>query len=145
VLKDARPAPDRILIDNTDARSRDYDKIKDRFRPGHADYTTSRNTACATTAAAGARRRARRDADRRGAIARRYLAARLGVRIYGYLSQVGSLMLEAVIRIRLPESVLLSGPRAHRRARGADLESAWCGRFDRRARHVWRAGAAGTG
>src|SRR5437762_758830 len=31
--------PIGILIDNTDARSRDYDKIKDRFRPGHADYT----------------------------------------------------------------------------------------------------------
>ena len=31
-----------------------------------------------------------------GAIARRYLAARLGVRIYGYLSQVGSLVLEPV-------------------------------------------------
>src|SRR6266404_773084 len=31
-----------------------------------------------------------------GAIARRYLAARLGVRIYGYLSQVGSLLLEPV-------------------------------------------------
>ena len=32
-------APIGILIENTDARSRDYDKIKDRFRPGHADYT----------------------------------------------------------------------------------------------------------
>jgi chorismate synthase len=31
-----------------------------------------------------------------GAIARRYLAIRLGVRIYGYLSQVGSLVLEPV-------------------------------------------------
>ena len=27
-----------LLIDNVDARSRDYEKIKDRFRPGHADY-----------------------------------------------------------------------------------------------------------
>ena len=31
--------PIGILIENTDARSRDYEKIKDRFRPGHADYT----------------------------------------------------------------------------------------------------------
>ena len=31
--------PIGILIENTDARSRDYDKIKDRFPPGHADYT----------------------------------------------------------------------------------------------------------
>src|SRR3984885_6958852 len=31
--------PIGILIENTDARPRDYEKIKDRFRPGHADYT----------------------------------------------------------------------------------------------------------
>src|SRR4029079_16873335 len=28
-----------ILIENTDARSRDYETINDRFRPGRADYT----------------------------------------------------------------------------------------------------------
>jgi chorismate synthase len=32
-------APIGLLVENVDARSRDYDKIKDRFRPGHADYT----------------------------------------------------------------------------------------------------------
>ena len=32
-------APIGLLVQNTDQRSRDYDKIKDRFRPGHADYT----------------------------------------------------------------------------------------------------------
>ena len=31
--------PIGLLIENTDARSRDYDKLNDRFRPGHADYT----------------------------------------------------------------------------------------------------------
>ena len=31
--------PIGLLIRNTDQRSRDYDKIKDRFRPAHADYT----------------------------------------------------------------------------------------------------------
>ena len=31
--------PIALLIENEDQRSRDYDKIKDRFRPGHADYT----------------------------------------------------------------------------------------------------------
>ncbi|MCY4313840.1 MAG: chorismate synthase [Gammaproteobacteria bacterium] len=31
--------PIGLLIRNEDARSRDYAKIKDRFRPGHADYT----------------------------------------------------------------------------------------------------------
>ncbi|MBT4107124.1 MAG: chorismate synthase, partial [Proteobacteria bacterium] len=32
-------APIALLIRNEDQRSRDYDKIKDQFRPGHADYT----------------------------------------------------------------------------------------------------------
>src|SRR6266850_7670581 len=30
--------PIALLIENVDARSRDYEKIKDRFRPNHADY-----------------------------------------------------------------------------------------------------------
>ena len=34
--------PIGILIENTDARSRDYEKIKDRFRPGHADCWSSK-------------------------------------------------------------------------------------------------------
>jgi chorismate synthase len=32
-------APIGLIIDNTDARSRDYGDIKNKFRPGHADYT----------------------------------------------------------------------------------------------------------
>ena len=31
--------PIGLLIKNTDQRSRDYGDIKDKFRPGHADYT----------------------------------------------------------------------------------------------------------
>ncbi len=31
--------PIGLLVANEDQRSRDYEKIKDRFRPGHADYT----------------------------------------------------------------------------------------------------------
>src|SRR6267143_1128790 len=89
--------PIGILIDNTDARSRDYDKIKDRFRPGHADYTYQQKYGVRDYRGGGrssARETVMRTAS--GAIARRYLAARLGVRIYGYLSQVGSLLLEPV-------------------------------------------------
>src|SRR5439155_1293185 len=89
--------PIGILIENTDARSRDYDKIKDRFRPGHADYTYQQKYGVRDYRGGGrssARETVMRTAA--GAIARRYLAARLGVRIYGYLSQVGSLSLEPV-------------------------------------------------
>jgi len=32
-------APIAMMIDNVDVRSKDYDEIKSRYRPGHADYT----------------------------------------------------------------------------------------------------------
>ena len=89
--------PIGILIENTDARSRDYERIKDRFRPGHADYTYQQKYGLRDYRGGGrasARETVMRTAA--GAIARRYLAVRLGVRIYGYLSQVGPLLLEPV-------------------------------------------------
>jgi chorismate synthase len=87
--------PIGILIENTDARSRDYERIKDRFRPGHADYTYQQKYGLRDYRGGGrssARETVMRTAA--GAIARRYLAVRLGVRIYGYLSQVGALEIE---------------------------------------------------
>ena len=94
----ARPArPIGILIENTDARSRDYDKIKDRFRPGHADYTYQQKYGLRDYRGGG-RSSARETVMRvaAGAIARKYLAERLRVRIYGYLSQIGALQLDPV-------------------------------------------------
>jgi chorismate synthase len=89
--------PIGLLIENTDARSRDYDKIKDRFRPGHADYTYQQKYGFRDYRGGG-RSSARETAMRvaAGAIARKYLSTRLGVRIYGYLSQVGNLRIEPV-------------------------------------------------
>src|SRR5580704_10053842 len=89
--------PIGILIENTDARSRDYEKIKDRFRPGHADYTYQQKYGLRDYRGGG-RASARETVMRvaAGAIARKYLAERLGVRIFGYLSQIGALTLEAV-------------------------------------------------
>ena len=89
--------PIGLLIENTDARSRDYEKIKDRFRPGHADYTYQQKYGVRDYRGGG-RSSARETVMRvaAGAIARKYLAQRLGVRIYGYLSQVGALRLEPV-------------------------------------------------
>ena len=89
--------PIGIVIENTDARSRDYDKIRDRFRPGHADYTYQQKYGVRDHRGGGrssARETVMRTAA--GAIARRYLGQRLGVRIFGYLSQVGALAIEAV-------------------------------------------------
>jgi chorismate synthase len=89
--------PIGILIENTDARSRDYERIKDRFRPGHADYTYQQKYGVRDYRGGG-RASARETVMRvaAGAIARKYLAEKLGVRIYGYLSRIGSLVLEPV-------------------------------------------------
>jgi chorismate synthase len=90
-------APIGLLIENTDARSRDYERIKDRFRPGHADYTYQHKYGFRDHRGGG-RSSARETVMRvaAGAIARKYLAERLGIRIYGYLSQIGALTLEAL-------------------------------------------------
>jgi chorismate synthase len=87
--------PIGILIENSDARSRDYEKIKDRFRPGHADYTYQQKYGFRDYRGGG-RSSARETVMRvaAGAIARKYLAGRLGVRIYGYLAQIGPLVIE---------------------------------------------------
>jgi chorismate synthase len=89
--------PIGVLIENTDARSRDYDKIKDRFRPGHADYTYQQKYGFRDYRGGG-RSSARETVMRvaAGAIARKYLAERLNIRIYGYVSQIGELMLDPV-------------------------------------------------
>ena len=88
-------APIGLLVENSDARSRDYDKLKDRFRPGHADYTYQQKYGMRDHRGGG-RSSARETVMRvaAGAIARKYLAERLGVRIYGYLDQIGALRIE---------------------------------------------------
>jgi chorismate synthase len=89
--------PIGILIENTDARSRDYEKIKDRFRPGHADYTYQQKYGFRDYRGGG-RSSARETVMRvaAGAIARKYLQTRLGVSISGYLSQIGSFVIDPV-------------------------------------------------
>src|SRR5918994_6010452 len=89
--------PIGLLIENTDARSRDYEKIKDRFRPGHADYTYQQKYGFRDYRGGG-RSSARETVMRvaAGAIARKYLAERLGVRIHGFLSQIGAMRLDPI-------------------------------------------------
>lgn len=89
--------PIGLLVENEDQRSRDYEKIKDRFRPGHADYTYQQKYGFRDYRGGG-RSSARETVMRvaAGAIARKYLRERLGVRIFGYLAQMGPIVLEAV-------------------------------------------------
>ena len=88
--------PIGLLVENEDQRSYDYEKIKDRFRPGHADYTYEHKFGFRDYRGGG-RSSARETVIRvaAGAIARKYLAERFGVRIRGYLAQLGSIRLAA--------------------------------------------------
>ena len=83
-------APIGLLIRNEDQRSKDYGNIADRFRPGHADYTYTQKYGFRDYRGGG-RSSARETAVRvaAGAVARRWLALHCGVRIGGYLSQLG--------------------------------------------------------
>lgn len=81
--------PIGILFRNSDARSSDYAELRDKYRPGHADYTfearygrrdyrgggrsSARETICRVAA---------------GAVAKKLLA-RAGIRILGYVTQIG--------------------------------------------------------
>jgi chorismate synthase len=87
--------PIGLIIENEDQRSRDYEKIKDRFRPGHADYTYQQKYGLRDYRGGG-RSSARETVMRvaAGAIARKYLRERLAVEIYGYLAQLGPMRLE---------------------------------------------------
>jgi chorismate synthase len=85
-----------LLVENEDQRSRDYTKIKDKFRPGHADYTYQQKYGIRDYRGGG-RSSARETVMRvaAGAIARKYLAEKVGVRIRGYLAEIGHIRLEA--------------------------------------------------
>ena len=87
--------PIGLLVENEDQRSRDYDKIKDRFRPGHADYTYQQKYGVRDYRGGG-RSSARETVMRvaAGAIARKYLRERANITIHGYLAQMGALVLE---------------------------------------------------
>ncbi len=85
-------APIGLLIRNTDQRSQDYSKIKDTFRPGHADYTYSHKYGIRDYRGGG-RSSARETAVRvaAGAIAKKWLSTQLGVSVRGYMSQLGEI------------------------------------------------------
>ncbi|MBM3533160.1 MAG: chorismate synthase [Alphaproteobacteria bacterium] len=81
--------PISLLIENEDARSKDYSEIKDKFRPGHADYTYWKKYGIRDFRGGG-RSSARETASRvaAGAIARKILGDSIVIR--GALIQVGS-------------------------------------------------------
>lgn len=98
--------PIGFLIRNNDARSKDYDRLKDVYRPGHADLTWELKYGIRDHRGGG-RSSARETAGRvvGGAIARQFLA-RHGITVNAFVTQVGD------VRSELPYSDL-------------DLEGVW--------------------
>ena len=84
--------PIGLLIENVDQRSRDYSKIKDVFRPAHADYAYRQKYGIRDYRGGG-RSSARETAVRvaAGAIAKKMLREKLGIVVRGYLAQLGPL------------------------------------------------------
>ena len=86
-----------LLIENTDARSRDYENIKRQFRPGHADYTYWKKYGFRDYRGGG--RSSARETTMRvaaGALARKWLAQSLGIEIQGWLAQLGPIRCDTV-------------------------------------------------
>ncbi len=85
--------PISLLIENEDARSKDYGDIKDKFRPGHADFTYNEKYGIRDYRGGG-RSSARETAMRvaAGAIARKVLQSQIGadVKIRGVVTQIGA-------------------------------------------------------
>ena len=81
--------PIALLIRNRDARAKDYSEIRDKFRPGHADYTYQAKYGIRDHRGGG-RASARETASRvaAGAVARKILGRR--VRIRGAMIQMGA-------------------------------------------------------
>lgn len=86
--------PIALLIRNEDQRSKDYSKIMDVFRPGHADYTYWQKYGIRDYRGGG-RASARETAVRvaAGAIAKKWLHERYGIIIRGYMAQLGPIII----------------------------------------------------
>ena len=86
--------PISLEILNNDQKSKDYSEIKDKYRPGHADYTYIKKYGLRDHRGGG-RSSARETCMRvaAGGIAKKYLFEKFGTRIQGYLSQLGPIEL----------------------------------------------------
>lgn len=84
-----------ILIRNQDQRSRDYSEIKDKYRPGHADFTFDAKFGFRDYRGGG--RSSARETNVRvaaGAVAKKLIAEAFGGRVVGYVVQVGDVRAE---------------------------------------------------
>jgi chorismate synthase len=89
--------PIGLIVENVDQKPKDYSKIKDKFRPGHADFTYQQKYGIRDYRGGG-RSSARETVMRvaAGAVARKYLRQQLGLEVKGYLAQLGPIHVDRV-------------------------------------------------
>ena len=89
--------PIALYIANKDQRSKDYSNIAKKIRPGHADYTYFKKYGIRDYRGGG-RASARETAMRvaAGAIAKKYLKEKVGIKINGYLAQLGPIKINKI-------------------------------------------------
>jgi chorismate synthase len=89
--------PIALLIENTDARSKDYSEIKDQFRPGHADFTYWHKFGIRDYRGGG--RSSARETTMRvaaGALAKKWLKSHFDIEITAWLAQLGTVVIDKV-------------------------------------------------
>ena len=89
--------PIALLIYNKDHKTKDYSEIKNKFRPGHADFTYQKKYGIRDYRGAG-RSSARETVARvaAGAIAKKYLSKINKTKIFGSVSQLGEIKAESI-------------------------------------------------
>lgn len=92
-----------ILVRNEDQKSKDYSDIKDKYRPGHADYTYDQKYGFRDYRGGG-RSSARETVSRvaAGVVAKKLIAQAFGGNVIGYVTQVGHVIADVD-----PETVTL--------------------------------------
>src|SRR5438309_656480 len=114
--------PIAVLVRNTDPRSQDYSDIKDKYRPGHADFTFDAKFGLRDYRGGG-RSSARETICRvaAGAIARKILGQH-GMRILGYVKQVGAVVADIADATAITlEQVEATAVRCPDHAKAADM------------------------
>jgi chorismate synthase len=91
-----------ILVRNTDQKSRDYADIRDKYRPGHADYTYDRKYGFRDYRGGG-RSSARETVARvaAGAVAKKVIETAFSGRVLGYVTRIGTVQAGAIDPTRL--------------------------------------------
>ena len=99
-----------ISIQNRDQRPKDYSEIKQKYRPGHADYTF--DAKYGTRDYRGGGRSSARETSVRvaaGAVAKKLLRERYGVGVLGFVKQIGDIVAD----VSEPENVTLEDVEAN--------------------------------